>query len=174
MRRPAVLLEDADLCGVDAGVSSYSRLDKISEADSRRIFDTNFWGVVNGSLIAAEHLRERPGGGAIINVGSILSDAPIPIQGVYSASKHAVKGFTNALRMELMRDEAPVTTTACCFRGLRAALVMKPPAGQGSGGVFWNGTETPLVPALASALTIRDTGAYLAALPHNHSFRGPP
>ena len=42
---------------------------------------------------------------------SILSDAPLPIQGVYSASKHAVKGFTNALRMELMREQAPITVS---------------------------------------------------------------
>jgi hypothetical protein len=67
--------------------------------------------VVHGSLIAAAHLRERPGGGALINIGSILSDTPVPLQGAYSASKHAVKGFTEALRMELMREGAPVSVT---------------------------------------------------------------
>ena len=63
----------------------------------------------SGSLIAVEHLRGRPGGGAIVNVGSILSDAPIPLQGIYAASKHAVKGFTNSLRIELLREKAPVS-----------------------------------------------------------------
>lgn len=93
----------------NAGVSIYGAIRETTLEDQRRLFETNYWGVVNGSLVAAEFLRLHPGGGAIINVGSILSDAPIPIQGVYSASKHAVKGFTNALRMELMREDAPIT-----------------------------------------------------------------
>jgi short-subunit dehydrogenase/ElaB/YqjD/DUF883 family membrane-anchored ribosome-binding protein len=95
----------------NAGVTIFGQLRETTLEDQRRLFDTNYWGVVNGSLVAVEHLRARPGGGAIINVGSILSDAPIPIQGAYSASKHAVKGFTNALRMELMREQAPITVS---------------------------------------------------------------
>jgi len=95
----------------NAGVSIYGAISDTTLDDQRRLFETNYWGVVNGSLVAAEHLRGRDGGGAIVNVGSILSDAPLPIQGVYSASKHAVKGFTNALRMELMREQAPITVS---------------------------------------------------------------
>ncbi|HEY0102795.1 MAG TPA: SDR family oxidoreductase [Brevundimonas sp.] len=115
------LSEAADKCrrlfgGFDtwvnnAGVSIFGAISETAIEDQRRLFETNYWGVVNGSLVAAEHLRERPGGGAIVNVGSVLSDAPIPIQGVYSASKHAVKGFTNAFRMELMREKAPITVS---------------------------------------------------------------
>lgn len=93
----------------NAGVSIFGPIRDTTLEDQRRLFETNYWGVVNGSLVAAAHLRDRPGGGAIINVASILADAPIPVQGVYSASKHAVKGFTNALRMELIREQAPVT-----------------------------------------------------------------
>ncbi|GAA0869496.1 hypothetical protein GCM10009116_13320 [Brevundimonas basaltis] len=117
----AALKEAAEKCvrlfgGFDtwvnnAGASIYGAIRETTLEDQRRLFETNYWGVVNGSLVASEHLRERPGGGAIINVGSILSDAPVPVQGVYSASKHAVKGFTNALRMELMREQAPVTVS---------------------------------------------------------------
>lgn len=113
------LAEAADKCrrlfgGFDtwinnAGVSIFGPIRETTLEDQRRLFETNYWGVVNGSLIAAERLRERPWGGAIINVGSILSDAPMPVQGIYSASKHAVKGFTNALRMELLRDESRVS-----------------------------------------------------------------
>lgn len=116
---PDALAEAADKCrrlfgGFDtwinnAGVSIFGPIRETTLEDQRRLFETNYWGVVNGSILAAERLRERPWGGAIINVGSILSDAPMPVQGVYSASKHAVKGFTNALRMELMRDGAPVS-----------------------------------------------------------------
>ena len=93
----------------NAGVSIFGAIRETTLEDQRRLFETNYWGLVNGSLVAAEHLRERPGGGAIVNVGSVLSDAPMPVQGIYSASKHAVKGFTNALRMELMHDNAPVS-----------------------------------------------------------------
>ena len=95
----------------NAGVSIFGPIRETTLEDQRRLFETNYWGVVNGSLLAAERLRERPWGGAIINVGSILSDAPMPVQGVYSASKHAVKGFTNALRMELIRDQSPISLT---------------------------------------------------------------
>lgn len=94
----------------DAGLSIYGRLDKVSEEDSRRLFDTNFWGVVNGSLAALPHLRRE--GGALINVGSEVSEAVVPLQGMYSASKHAVKGFTDALRVEIEEvDKAPVSIT---------------------------------------------------------------
>lgn len=90
----------------NAGVSIYGKLEDVPDADSRRLFETNFWGVVNGSLIAAKHMEKK--GGTLINIGSTLSDRAIPIQGMYCASKHAVKGFTDALRMELESVGAPV------------------------------------------------------------------
>jgi len=94
----------------DAGVAIYGRLEEVSEADSRRLFDVNFWGLVRGSLVALRHMKEE--GGAIINLGSEVSDAVVPFQGMYSASKHAVKGFTDALRVEVQElDKAPVAIT---------------------------------------------------------------
>ncbi|NBB65007.1 SDR family NAD(P)-dependent oxidoreductase [Pseudomonas sp. ODNR1LW] len=95
----------------NAGVGLFGSIRETSLEDQRRLFETNYWGVVNGAAAAVEHLRHRPGGGAIINVGSILSDLPLPVQGIYAASKHAVKGFTNALRLELLRDGAPVSVS---------------------------------------------------------------
>ena len=93
----------------NAGVSIYGKLTEVDDADSRRLFDTNFWGVVYGSLVALPHLRASEG--TLINVGSEVSEAVVPLQGMYSASKHAVKGFTDALRVELLADEVPVTVT---------------------------------------------------------------
>ncbi|HUR45509.1 MAG TPA: SDR family oxidoreductase [Candidatus Saccharimonadales bacterium] len=93
----------------NAGVSIYGNVLDVPAADMRRLFDTNYWGVVYGSLVAARHLRDR--GGAIINLGSTLSDRAIPLQGTYCASKHAVKGFTDSLRMELETENAPVSVT---------------------------------------------------------------
>ena len=93
----------------NAGVSIYGRVTEIPLADKRRLFDTNFWGVVHGCRSAVRHLRER--GGAIINIGSIVSDRAIPLQAVYSASKHAVQGYTDGLRMELEHDKLPISVT---------------------------------------------------------------
>jgi hypothetical protein len=75
----------------------------------RQLFETNFWGMVYGSLVAASNMKSR--GGAIINIGSTLSDRAIPLQGIYCASKHAAKGFTDALRMELETDGFPISVT---------------------------------------------------------------
>ena len=93
----------------NAGVSIYGKLEEVPTEDMRQLFDTNFWGVVYGSLVAANNMKTI--GGAIINVGSTLSDRAIPLQGIYCASKHAVKGFTDAFRMELEADEAPISVT---------------------------------------------------------------
>ncbi len=94
----------------NAGVAIYGRLDEVTDRDNRRLFDINFWGVVNGSLVALEHLKHK--GGALINVGSEVSDAVVPLQGMYATSKHAVKGFTDALRLEVeVIDKAPVSIT---------------------------------------------------------------
>jgi short-subunit dehydrogenase len=93
----------------NAGISIYGRIEEVSLEDQRQLFETNFWGLVYGSKVAVRHLQRR--GGALINVGSVLSDRAIPLQGMYSASKHAVKAFTDALRMELEHDGAPVSVT---------------------------------------------------------------
>lgn len=93
----------------NAGVFLYGRLDETPVEDMRRLFEVNLWGLVYGSLEAVQHLRSK--GGALINVGSVLSDRAILLQGSYSASKHAVKGFTDALRMELEDEGAPVSVT---------------------------------------------------------------
>ena len=93
----------------NAGVSIYGRIEEVTLADAERLFRTNYWGVVNGSLVALPHLKRN--GGALINVGSVLSDTVVPLQGHYGASKHAVKGFTDALRIELDEEKAPVSVT---------------------------------------------------------------
>ena len=93
----------------NAGVGIWGTIEETTEDDMRRLFETNFWGEVHGSLAALPHLKRH--GGALINVGSMGSDRAIPLQGIYSASKHAVKGFTDALRVELEREKAPVSVT---------------------------------------------------------------
>ena len=94
----------------NAGISVYGRLEDTPLEDQMRVFQTNYWGVVHGTLEAVRHMRQR-GGGAIVNLGSEVSDRAVPLQGTYSASKHAVKAFTDALRMELERDHVPISLT---------------------------------------------------------------
>jgi short-subunit dehydrogenase len=93
----------------NAGVSIYGLIEDVPVEDAQRMFETNYWGVVNGSLAALPYLKAN--GGALINLGSILSDTVVPLQGHYTASKHAVKGFTDALRIELEHEHAPVSVT---------------------------------------------------------------
>lgn len=95
----------------DAGVGVYGQLMDIPLEEHERLFRTNYWGVVNGSRAAVRHLEGRPGGGALINLGSVTSDFAVPILGAYAASKHAVKGFTDALRLELKHAGVPVSVT---------------------------------------------------------------
>jgi short-subunit dehydrogenase len=90
----------------NAGLGMYGRLEDQPLEDKRRLFDVNFWSVVHGCKTAVEHMRAS--GGVIINVGSEVSDRAVPLLGIYSASKHAVRGYTDALRMELEHDGVPI------------------------------------------------------------------
>jgi short-subunit dehydrogenase len=90
----------------NAGLGMYGRLVDQPLDEKRRIFDVNFWSVVHGCRVAVRHLRER--GGVIVNIGSQVSDRAAPLLGIYSAAKHAVKGYTDTLRMELEHDRVPV------------------------------------------------------------------
>jgi short-subunit dehydrogenase len=93
----------------NAGISIYGRLTDVPMTDKRRVFETNFWGTVYGCKAAVKHLRRH--GGTIINIGSVVSEFSIPLQGIYSASKLAVKGYTDALRMELEEAGLPIWVT---------------------------------------------------------------
>ncbi|QJE03023.1 SDR family oxidoreductase [Massilia forsythiae] len=94
----------------NAGSSVYGTNEQVALEDMQRVMQTNLWGVVQGSLEAVKLLRAH-GGGAIINLGSEVSDRSVPLQGTYAASKHAIKAFTESLRMELEKDEAPISLT---------------------------------------------------------------
>lgn len=95
----------------NAGVGIISKVEATSSADHHQIFETNYFGLVYGSLAAVRHFRETGEPGALINLGSAVSDMPIAFSVAYSATKHAIKGFTDGLRIELMRDKAPVSVT---------------------------------------------------------------
>jgi NAD(P)-dependent dehydrogenase (short-subunit alcohol dehydrogenase family) len=83
----------------DAGAFTLGMVEDTPYEDHRRVFDVVYWGLVHGTQAAAQHLKGKPEGGAIVNIGSILSDRTIAMQGPYCAAKHAVKGITDAYRM---------------------------------------------------------------------------
>jgi short-subunit dehydrogenase len=92
-----------------AGVAIYAPLTDTPAEQHQRLIQTNYFGVVHGSLTAVKHLSER--GGALITVGSIASDFPSPIMGAYSASKHAAKAFIESLRIELGASGSQISVT---------------------------------------------------------------
>lgn len=95
----------------NAGVSIFGRIEDVPVRDAKRMFDTNFWGSVYGTHAALKHFKERGTPGAIIYTGSFFGDRATPVQSTYSASKHALHGFADSLRMELEAEKTPVSVT---------------------------------------------------------------
>jgi NAD(P)-dependent dehydrogenase (short-subunit alcohol dehydrogenase family) len=93
----------------NAGVSLYATFKEASLEDFRRVMETNFMGQVHGAKAALPHLEAT--NGALVCVGSTLSDRGVPLQGAYCASKHAIKGWLDALRVELWREGSKVRVT---------------------------------------------------------------
>lgn len=93
-----------------AAVAMYAPLEETEPEELRRILEVNVVGTANG-IRAALPVMERQGGGTIVNIGSVESQRALPLQSAYSASKHAVRGLTDALRAELAHRGSPVRVT---------------------------------------------------------------
>lgn len=102
----AAAFGDIDTWINNAGTSIYGYLLDTDIEEERKLFETNFWGVRIGSQIAVDQMKEH--GGVLINLGSEVSVAAQPLLGMYSATKHALKAFTDALRSELRDKEIPI------------------------------------------------------------------
>ena len=87
----------------NAAVSIYATVEQLEPDEMRRLIEVNLLGVMYGSRVAVQLMRPR-GRGTIINVGSVLSDRAVQLQSAYSASKHGIAGFSEALRLELQQD----------------------------------------------------------------------
>lgn len=90
----------------NAGTSIYGYLLDSDIEEERKLFETNFWGARIGSQVGVESMKAK--GGVLINLGSEVSVAAQPLLGIYSASKHALKAFTDSLRSELRDQNYPV------------------------------------------------------------------
>lgn len=111
LERAAAAIE-AELGPIDAwvncaGVGSYGRFMDLPEEDYERVTRVTYLGVVNGTRVALKRMLPRNRGN-IVNVGSALALRAVPMQSAYSAAKHAVAGFTEALRAELVEARSAV------------------------------------------------------------------
>lgn len=95
----------------NAGVSIFGGPDEVSLEDMRRMFDTDYWGVVHGSREAVAHARSTGHPVAIVMTGSVFGDRATLVQSTYSSAKHAVHGWTDALRMEMEAQGVPVSVS---------------------------------------------------------------
>lgn len=94
----------------NAMVSVLSPVAEMSADEYRRVTEVTYLGTVHGTLTALSTMRKR-GKGTIIQVGSALAYRSIPLQSAYCAAKHAVKGFTESLRTELLHDRSSIRLT---------------------------------------------------------------
>ena len=91
-----------------ANFKFYKKITETTDQEAKRLFDTNFWGVSNGCKIAISVMKAQDQG-EIINLGSFHSDIALPLQGYYSATQHAIMGFTDALRRELRSQNSSIS-----------------------------------------------------------------
>lgn len=94
----------------DAAVAIYAKIDETDPEEMEQIIRVNLLGTMYGSKAALARMKTQ-GYGTIINFGSVLSERAIPLQSSYVASKHGVKGFTESLRLEVMREKLPINVT---------------------------------------------------------------
>jgi len=105
----------------NAGVSYGSSVEGAEYSDAEWVVDTNFWGVVHGTKAFLPHLRAS-GEGHVVNISSLFGLIAFPGQSSYNATKFAVRGFTEALRMELDMTKSPVSATSVHPGGIKTNI----------------------------------------------------
>ncbi|MBX6357078.1 MAG: SDR family oxidoreductase [Micromonosporaceae bacterium] len=106
----AAELGPVDVWVNNAMVSVFAPAWEITADEYRRVIEVNYLGAVHGTLAALRQMRPR-GHGCIVEVGSALAFRGIPLQAPYCASKHAIEGFVESLRAELLRDCPDIKVT---------------------------------------------------------------
>ena len=106
---------EAELGAIDVWVNNamvtvFGPVHEIAAEDIRRVTEVTYLGTVHGTLAALKRMRGR-GQGSIVQVGSALAYRSIPLQSAYCAAKAAARGFTDALRCELIHERSPIRLT---------------------------------------------------------------
>ena len=105
----------------NAGVALGATVESMSYEDFEWLMGINFWGVVYGTKAFLPHLKAS-GEGHIVNLSSVFGLISVPSQSAYNAAKFAVRGFTDALRMELEIERAPVSVTTIHPGGIKTNI----------------------------------------------------
>ncbi len=105
----------------NAGIAFTGDVLELAFADIERVMDVDFWGVVNGTKAFLPYLIES-GDGHLANISSLFGLMGTPSQGAYNAAKFAVRGFTEALRQEMLIARHPVQVTCVHPGGVRTAI----------------------------------------------------
>lgn len=105
----------------NAGIAFTGDIEVSEFKDIEQVMDVDFWGVVNGTKVFLPHLIAS-GDGHVINVSSVFGLFSVPGQGAYNAAKFAVRGFTEALRQEMMLARHPVKVTTVHPGGIKTAI----------------------------------------------------
>ena len=105
----------------NAGVALGAVVESMSIEDFEWLMSINFWGVVHGTQAFLPHLKAS-GDGHVINISSVFGLVSIPTQSAYNAAKFAVRGFTDALRIELEIDDCGVSATTIHPGGIKTNI----------------------------------------------------
>jgi NADP-dependent 3-hydroxy acid dehydrogenase YdfG len=105
----------------NAGIAYNGDLEKSEFKDIERIMDVDFWGVVNGTKAFLPHVIAS-GDGHVVNISSLFGLIAVPGQNAYNAAKFAVRGFTEALRQEMLVAKHPVKATCVHPGGIKTAV----------------------------------------------------
>ncbi len=105
----------------NAGIAYTGNVEEMSFKDVEKIMDVDFWGVVNGTKAFLPHLIAS-GDGHVVNISSIFGIFAVPSQSAYNAAKFAVRGFTEALRQEMVTGKRPVKVTCVHPGGIKTNI----------------------------------------------------
>jgi len=105
----------------NAGVALGATVEAMSYEDFEWLMAINFWGVVHGTKAFLPHLKAA-GEGHIVNISSVFGLLGIPSQSAYNAAKFAVRGFTEALRIELDLERSGVSCTTIHPGGIKTNI----------------------------------------------------
>lgn len=114
----------------NAGIAYTGDVEVSPFKDIERVMDVDFWGVVNGTKAFLPHLIAS-GDGHVVNVSSLFGVFSVPGQAAYNSAKFAVRGFTEALRQEMMLANHPVKVTCVHPGGIKTAIARNATAADG-------------------------------------------